>query len=140
MDLDEVVGGDDVSDLVRMPDPNADKANSHRGKPLENLLMAKNRKLQDELTNMRVAHEELFAAHRMISTDVEALQSRLEEQRALNERLENDLLGINQAGAAGPSMMGSAGAPVREDPLAGLSLGKKVRRMCNWPRRCRSRD
>lgn len=55
MDLDEVPGGDDVSDLVRMPDPNADKANAHRGKPLENLLMAKNRKLQDELTNMRVS-------------------------------------------------------------------------------------
>lgn len=46
---------DSIADeLVRMPDPNADKANQHRGKPLETLLMAKNRKLQDELTGLRV--------------------------------------------------------------------------------------
>jgi homeobox protein cut-like len=54
MDLDEVAE-DDASELVRMPDPNADKANAHRGKPLENLLMGKNRKLQDELTSLRVS-------------------------------------------------------------------------------------
>lgn len=55
MDLDQVPG-DSVADLVRMPDPNANTANRHRGKPLENLLMAKNRKLQDELTGLRVRH------------------------------------------------------------------------------------
>lgn len=71
---------------------------------------------------MQVAHDELFAAHRTISADVEALQSRFEEQRALNERLENDLLRINQAGPAASAL----NAPAREDPLAGLSLGKKV--------------
>lgn len=54
MDLDEVAE-DDASELVRMPDPNAEKANAHRGKPLENLLMGKNRKLQDELTSLRVS-------------------------------------------------------------------------------------
>jgi homeobox protein cut-like len=55
MDLDDVPDGEDsVADLVRMPDPNADKANRHRGKPLENLLMSKNRKLQDGLTGLRV--------------------------------------------------------------------------------------
>ena len=46
---------DSLSDLVKMPNPNALKANRHRGKPLENLLMAKNRKLQDELTGLRVS-------------------------------------------------------------------------------------
>ena len=59
MDLDDAPLGaeadlDTFSDLVKMPNPNADKANRHRGKPLENLLMAKNRKLQDELTGLRV--------------------------------------------------------------------------------------
>lgn len=149
MDLDDVAGGDDLSDIVRMPDPNADKANAHRGKPLENLLMAKNRKLQDELTTMRVrrrpprlsmmmmkscsadavllispqvAHEEIFAAHRTISADLDSLQSRFEEQRSLNERLENDLLRINQTGSSG-----GGPAAVREDPLASLNVGKKVR-------------
>lgn len=141
MDLDEVAE-DDASELVRMPDPNADKANAHRGKPLENLLMGKNRKLQDELTSLRVsscsivssrfeplltshlqvAHEELFATHRTITADLEALHSRFDEQRTLNDRLENDLLRINQSGGGSGAVTPSA----REDPLSGLNLGKKV--------------
>ncbi|ORY89725.1 CASP C terminal-domain-containing protein [Leucosporidium creatinivorum] len=119
MDLDEVAE-DDASELVRMPDPNADKANAHRGKPLENLLMGKNRKLQDELTSLRVAHEELFATHRTITADLEALHSRFDEQRTLNDRLENDLLRINQSGGSG-----AVTPSAREDPLASLNLGKK---------------
>lgn len=62
MDLDEVTEDSDVDSLngnVRLPNPNAEKANRHRGKPLENLLMAKNRKLQDELTNLRVRNCDL---------------------------------------------------------------------------------
>ncbi|KAK4694877.1 homeobox protein cut-like, partial [Phenoliferia sp. Uapishka_3] len=116
MSMDDVPGGDDtLADLVRMPDPNADKANRHRGKPLENLLMAKNRKLQDELTGLRVAHEELFATHRTISSDLEGLHSRFEEQRNLNDRLENDLLRINQSSEARGGS--GTGTPVpREDP------------------------
>lgn len=56
MALDEGAGdSDSMNDVVSMPDPNAEKANRHRGKPLENLLMAKNRKLQDELTGLRVS-------------------------------------------------------------------------------------
>lgn len=50
MDLDELPN----DDLVQLPNPNAMKANHHRTKPLEDLLMAKNRKLQDELTGLRV--------------------------------------------------------------------------------------
>ncbi|GAA5981296.1 hypothetical protein JCM5350_006091 [Sporobolomyces pararoseus] len=123
MNLDEVVGeaGDSVADLVRMPDPNADKLNQQRGKPLENLLMAKNRKLQDELTALRVAHDELASGHQSIQHDFENLTSRFEEQRALNDRLENDLLRINES--KNPSTVPVA---AREDPLASLHFGKKA--------------
>ncbi|SGY13423.1 BQ5605_C010g05858 [Microbotryum silenes-dioicae] len=107
-------------ETVRLPDPNADKANQHRGKPLENLLMTKNRKLQDELTSLRVTHEELSATHRTLSNDLNGLQSRFDEQRSLNDRLENDLLRINQG-----SQSASAAAAAREDPLASLNVGKK---------------
>ena len=41
--------------VIRMPDPNADKANQNRGRPLENLLMGKNRKIQEQLTVLRVS-------------------------------------------------------------------------------------
>jgi homeobox protein cut-like len=54
MDLDEVDTDTDEADALRLPDPNADKANLQRGKSLEALLMAKNRKIQDELTGLRV--------------------------------------------------------------------------------------
>ncbi|GAA6014132.1 hypothetical protein JCM11491_004115 [Sporobolomyces phaffii] len=122
MNLDEVVGeaGDSMADLVRMPDPNADKVNQQRGKPLENLLMAKNRKLQDELTALRVAHDELAIGHQSIQHDFENLSSRFEEQRALNDRLENDLLRINES--KNPV---SVSVAAREDPLASLQFGKK---------------
>jgi len=106
-------------EVVRLPNPNAVIANQHRGKPLENLLMAKNRKLQDELTNLRVAHEELFATHRNIAADLDALHSRFDDQRALNDRLENDLLRINQGGDR------TATPTSREDPLANLHVGRK---------------
>jgi homeobox protein cut-like len=71
---------------------------------------------------IQVTHEELFATHRTISADLESLHSRFDEQRTLNDRLENDLLRINQSaeGRGTPSPM------PREDPLAGLNVGKKV--------------
>ncbi|BGO92237.1 Golgi membrane protein [Rhodotorula toruloides NP11] len=129
MDLDDVPGesGDSVADLVRLPDPNADKANQHRGKPLENLLMAKNRKLQDEVTSLRVAHDELVSAHEGMLGEFEQLQARCEEQKQLVDRLENDLVRINESRAGGGAAgQGGPDAHAREDPLAGLQLGKKA--------------
>ncbi|BGP56100.1 hypothetical protein JCM8202v2_003711 [Rhodotorula sphaerocarpa] len=129
MDLDEedaaaFEGEADDEHLVRLPDPNANTANLQHGKPLEHLLMAKNRKLQDELTALRVAHDELAVAHETVSADYEHLQSRLQEQTALSDRLENDLLRINESRQGGQSQAPST--QNREDPLANLQLGKKV--------------
>ncbi|GAA6057858.1 hypothetical protein JCM3770_002725 [Rhodotorula araucariae] len=126
MDLDDVPGesGASVADLVRLPDPNADKANAARPAPLENLLMAKNRKLQDEVTALRVAHDELAAAHAAVAGECEAMQAKLQEQQALNDRLENDLLRVNDS-RGGTQGQGTPAAAAREDPLAGLQLGKK---------------
>ncbi|GAA6058937.1 hypothetical protein JCM10212_002889 [Sporobolomyces blumeae] len=158
MNLDETAGdtsqlGDfsmtsDFGGGVRMPDPNADKVNQQRGKPLENLLMAKNRKLQDELTALRVAHDELALSHQTIMQDFESLSSRFDEQRLLNDRLENDLLRINEnskngAGGVGAGSGSAVGGGIggvgsnagiasagqlaaREDPLASLQFGKKA--------------
>lgn len=43
------------SSLLRLPNPNADKANRHHGRPLEALLMSKNRKLSEGMTKLRVS-------------------------------------------------------------------------------------
>lgn len=44
---------------VKMPDPNAQKANQQPAKSLEALVHAKNRRLQEELTKLRVSRKEL---------------------------------------------------------------------------------
>ena len=46
------VNGTGLASSLRLPNPNADKPN--RQKPLEGLLMSKNRKLQDGMTKLRV--------------------------------------------------------------------------------------
>lgn len=39
---------------IQLPNPNADKANSHQAKSLEALLATKNKKIVEELTKFRV--------------------------------------------------------------------------------------
>jgi homeobox protein cut-like len=39
---------------VRLPNPNADKANAQQGKSLEALLATKSKRIQEELTRFRV--------------------------------------------------------------------------------------
>ena len=124
MDPDETFDGGDSLDALKMPDPNADKANAHRGKPLENLLMTKNRRLQDEVTELRVAYDEVAAEHQNLSADLDALHAKYEEQRRLNDRLENDLLRLNQASEGRPAPPTANSA--RSDPLGNLQLGKKA--------------
>ncbi|CAE7146035.1 unnamed protein product [Rhizoctonia solani] len=115
-------GQDD--DEAPMPDPNADKANLQQGQSLEGLLMAKNRKLLEELTKLRVAHSELESSLQAVSEEVIHARTELEKQTSLNEKLENDLLQINQRASNGiPEKEESA--PGSQDGLSGLNLGRK---------------
>jgi hypothetical protein len=52
LDDDEGSGGDGD---VRMPDPNAQKANQQQAKSLEALVLAKNKRILEELTRYRVS-------------------------------------------------------------------------------------
>lgn len=127
-----------------MPDPNADKANQNRGRPLENLLMGKNRKIQEQLTVLRVgrvrlsqvcclidrailqvAHEDLITQTDAVKSECEQLRAQVSEQQQLNDRLENDLLNLNRSNgpSAGPS--GTATPSQGLDSLASLNIGKK---------------
>ena len=71
-------------------------------------------------------HGELEAALQSMRSQLEATESELDKQRALNEKLETDLLQMDQrkgdvAGGASPA--NGTSTPV--DVLAGLELGKK---------------
>ncbi|QRV79542.1 hypothetical protein RhiJN_07557 [Ceratobasidium sp. AG-Ba] len=116
--------GQDDDDEAPMPDPNADKANLQQGQSLEGLLMAKNRKLLEELTKIRVLHSELEASLQAVSEEAVHTRAELEKQTSLNEKLENDLLQINQRPSNGVAEKPEA-ALAPQDGLAGLKLGNK---------------
>ncbi|CAE6518014.1 unnamed protein product [Rhizoctonia solani] len=116
--------GQDDDDEAPMPDPNADKANLQQGQSLEGLLMAKNRKLLEELTKIRVAHAELESSLQAVSEEVIHARMELEKQTTLNEKLENDLLQINQRALNGTAEREEI-APSSQDGLSGLNLGRK---------------
>lgn len=104
-----------------MPDPNATIANQQLGKSLENLLVSKNRRLQDDLTKLRVSWEDLNTEHVQQKEEIDSLQADVQKQRGLVERLESDL-----------AMMNNGKAPTSREPtgssaagLAGLDIGGK---------------
>lgn len=125
---------------LRLPNPNAEKANLHHGRPLEGLLMSKNRRLQDGMTKLRVGHEELSLSLQNAKSELEEITAKYEEQKALNEKLENDLLRVNGSGAAvngtshtpgtstprgGASSSNLLAPSDASDPLAALNIGRK---------------
>lgn len=81
-----------------------DKANGHSNggssssswaaKPLEVLLIEKNRQLQDEVTSIRVANSELSASSTQLKQDLEIAQTEANRLKKLNERLEDDLINV----------------------------------------------
>lgn len=112
-------------DDVRLPDPNADVANKQLGRSLENLLVAKNRRLLEELTKLRVLWEDLSGQHVKSEDAIEGLQNEVARQRNLNEKLENDLIAVNK-GANGEMGKERSGTGTPAQGLAGLDIGGKV--------------
>lgn len=78
LDIDLDAGGDTITEFgdddftssangsssahLRLPNPNAEKANRQGGKPLESLLIGKNRKLEDGMTKLRVSRLHCFTS------------------------------------------------------------------------------
>ncbi|OBZ67168.1 Protein CASP [Grifola frondosa] len=113
---------------LHLPDPNADKANAQHGKSLEVLLATKNKRILEELTKFRILHGELEASLQATQTQLVLTESELDKQRALNERLENDLLQMEQRKSNGDlnGAVSPAELAAQTDALAGLDLGKKA--------------
>ncbi|PSR81187.1 hypothetical protein PHLCEN_2v6522 [Hermanssonia centrifuga] len=122
---DAPVNGSEFSDALglHLPNPNADKANAQRGKSLEVLLATKNQRILAELTKFRNLHGELEASFQASQYELATVQTELEKQRALNERLENDLLHMETHNT---KTVNGDTTPADTDALAGLELGKKV--------------
>ncbi|KAI9572274.1 CASP C terminal-domain-containing protein [Boletus coccyginus] len=115
--------GDDwsshASEGVHLPDPNADKANAQHGKSLEVLLASKNKRILEELTRFRILHTSLEESLKSTQSELDTARSELSKQKCLNEKLETDLLALDNRSANLPSTSGTTGV---EDALAGLGL------------------
>ncbi|KAL0579169.1 hypothetical protein V5O48_002850 [Marasmius crinis-equi] len=102
---------------VHMPNPNADKANGQQAKSLEALLATKNKRIMEELTKFRILHGELEASLQATQEQLKTASSELEQQKALNEKLENDLLSMNNHKTEDTDSS--------SDVLGGLDTGRK---------------
>ncbi|KAH9083859.1 CASP C terminal-domain-containing protein [Lactarius deliciosus] len=118
-DLDKEDGFTSDNQLgLQLPNPNASKANAHPASSLEALLATKNKRILEELTKFRILHTELEASLQCAQDDLASTTQELEKHRRLNERLETDLLKIEQHGNGDAT----PADPAEDDVLAGLRL------------------
>jgi homeobox protein cut-like len=101
---------DETKDLI--DDQNGDAAKG-KGDTLEQLLLARNKKLSEELTILRVSHQDLQGRLSDLSEEMSRTNAELEKSQNLNEKLENDLATIQSEHAnAFPSGASVAGTYV----------------------------
>ena len=98
---------------------------------LEQLLLARNKKLSDELTILRVSHQDLQSRLRSMQEDLSKANSDLERAQHLNATLENDLADVHDTANAYPSGASVAGTfaryPQSSKPAASVFAGRKGR-------------
>ncbi|KAK4983027.1 hypothetical protein LTR28_002572, partial [Elasticomyces elasticus] len=97
-------------------------AENGRNESLEQLLLARNKKLSNELTVLRVSHQDLQARLETLQEDLSSTNMELEKSRALSATLENDLLRVQQpsSGAFPSSAMSVAGTYSSRYPKSAL--------------------
>ncbi|KAF9098401.1 hypothetical protein BGX29_007620 [Mortierella sp. GBA35] len=76
-------------------------ASKNLEKPIEILLMEKNRKLENELTELKVLHESVTRDLEDVRTRHEVASRQLGSQMELIQRLEEDITRLNQSGGGG---------------------------------------
>ncbi|OJJ35013.1 hypothetical protein ASPWEDRAFT_171840 [Aspergillus wentii DTO 134E9] len=92
----------DVTDDANGSATNGTTAKSKEGgknNTLEQLLLARNKKLTDELTVLRVSHRDLQGQLEILREDLSSTKQELEKSQKLSTTLENDLLQVQQEAA-----------------------------------------
>ncbi|KAI0598165.1 CASP C terminal-domain-containing protein [Biscogniauxia sp. FL1348] len=111
----EFATGDD-DDVLANPESNGSAAKG-KGDTLEQLLLARNKKLSDELTILRVSHQDLQTRLENLQEDMSRTNADLERSQNLNAQLENDLATLQAEGQnAFPSGASVAGTYTRYAP------------------------
>ncbi|KAI4867734.1 CASP C terminal-domain-containing protein [Hypoxylon rubiginosum] len=111
----EFATGDD-DDVLAASEPNGSIPKG-KGDTLEQLLLARNKKLSDELTILRVSHQDLQSRLENLQEDMSRTNADLERSQNLNAQLENDLASLQSEGQnAFPSGASVAGTYTRYAP------------------------
>ncbi|KAI2609284.1 CASP C terminal-domain-containing protein [Hypoxylon sp. NC1633] len=104
----EFATGDD-DDVLAASESNG-PAPKGKGDTLEQLLLARNKKLSDELTILRVSHQDLQSRLENLQEEMSRTNADLERSQNLNAQLENDLASLQSEGQnAFPSGVSVAG-------------------------------
>lgn len=102
--------GEDEVDAGAAEAANANgSADKSHGDNLEQLLLARNKKLSNELTELRVSHNELLQRFETLQEDLSSTNMDLEKAQKLNATLENDLQKTQQEASNAFETMSVAG-------------------------------
>ncbi|RFU35743.1 hypothetical protein B7463_g607, partial [Scytalidium lignicola] len=102
--------------------PENGNPNKGKGDSLEQLLLARNKKLGDELTILRVSHQDLQSRLQNMQEELSRTNAELERSQNLNATLENDLANVqSEATNAFPSGASVAGTYTSRYPSGNLA-------------------
>lgn len=100
-------------------DPTSSNLSQGQKSSLEQLLLARNKKLSNDLTLLRVSHQEMLQQLVELKSDLARTQNDLEDSQKLSATLENDLTQLQEEAASGnlpSSGMSVAGTYVSRYP------------------------
>ncbi|KAK8201663.1 CASP C terminal-domain-containing protein [Phyllosticta capitalensis] len=89
-------GDDDDAELAEDTTAGGEKGAKGKGETLEQLLLARNKKLSNELTVLRVSHQDLQTRLEQLQEELSNSNMELEKSQKLAQTLENDLLRVQQ--------------------------------------------
>lgn len=115
---------DDDGSLIGNSD--AGHVSNSEGGTLEKLLFARNKKLGEELTLLRVSHQDLRVKIEELQQDQSQAKSDLEQARLLNEKLENDLANLQ---SELPGTLPSAASAAKSRYASSAAHSKRGRRL-----------
>ena len=124
----EFATGDDDDDAAAL-DASGNGTPKAKGETLEQLLLARNKKLGNELTVLRVSHNDLQSRLETLQEELSTTNAELEKARALTETLEADLETAQQeaSNAFDPSAMSVAGTYVSRYPQSSYAGTRRGR-------------
>ncbi|KAH6857328.1 CASP C terminal-domain-containing protein [Alternaria rosae] len=125
----EFATGDDDDEATEIALSQNSTSSKGKGETLEQLLLARNKKLSNELTVMRVSHQDLQSRLEALQEELSNTNMDLEKSRQLNETLEADLEKVQQeaTNAFDPSGMSVAGTYVSRYPQSSFGGGRRGR-------------